>query len=501
MPFLAEGGRALSITVVVGIVAVIVIFISIYASRYIKAGPNEVLVISGRRRSIVDGEGRRQLVGFRIRVGGGAFVWPILERVDLLSLELMTLEVKTPEVYTEEGVPIIVDGVAQTKVQGTDLAIRQAAERFLGMSRQEIANIALQTLEGHLRAICGTMTVEQVYKNRDMFAQRVQEVSASDLANMGLVIDSFTIRDIRDSHGYLDALGRTRIAQVKRDATIGEAEAGRDATIKSAVAKQEGETARLAAETKIAEANRDYEMRLAEYKASVQEKQAGADLAYDLQKYKTQQAVTVEQVQVTVIEKEKQIEVQEKEILRREKELVATIEKPASAERQRIQTLAEAEQYRLATTASGQADATRAIGNAEADANKARGLAQADVIKAQGFSEAEAMAKKADAWRQYNEAAITQMFVDKLPEIASAVSAPLAKMEKVVVISAGGDGHTGAGASKVTRDVADIIAQVPAVIEALTGVKLSEIIQRIPGVGKARPRPEPPSTPPASPEA
>ena len=479
------------------IAVIILIFTIVYASRYVKAGPNEVLVISGRRRIITSEDGRKQSVGFRIRVGGGAFVWPILERVDMLSLELMTIEVKTPEVYTEEGVPIIVDGVAQVKVQGTDLAIRSAAERFLGMSRQEVANIALQTLEGHLRAIVGTMTVEQVYKNRDMFAQRVQEVSASDLANMGLVIDSFTIRDIRDSHGYLEALGRPRIAQVKRDATIGEAEATRDATIKSAVAKQEGETARLGAETKIAEANRNYEMSLADYKASVQEKQAGADLAYDLQKFKTQQAVRAEEVQVVVIEKQKQIEVQEKEILRREKELVATIEKPASAERQRIQTLAEAEQYRLATTASGQADATRAIGNAEADANRARGLAEADVIKAQGFSQAEAMAKKADAWRQYNEAAITQMFVDKLPEIASAISAPLAKMDKVVVISSGGDGSTGAGASKVTRDVADIIAQVPAVIEALTGVKLQEIIRRVPGVMETSRSSAPEGTPPA----
>jgi len=489
MPFGLDPSKMLPI-VIGTIIAVIIIFISIYASRYVKAGPNEVLVISGRRRTLVAEDGRRQSVGFRIRVGGGAFVWPIFERVDILSLELMTIEVKTPEVYTEAGVPIVVDGVAQVKVQGTDLAIRNASERFLGMSRQEIANIALQTLEGHLRAICGTMTVEQVYKNRDMFAQKVQEVSASDLANMGLVIDSFTIRDIRDTHGYLEALGKPRIAQVKRDATIGEAEAARDATIRSAVAKQEGETARFAAETKIAEANRDYDMRLAEYKASVQEKQASADLAYDLQKFKTQQAVRVEEVQVQVVEKEKQVEVQEQEILRREKELVATIEKPASAERQRIQTLAEAEQFRLATTASGQADATRAIGNAEADANRARGLAQADVIKAQGFSEAEAMAKKADAWRQYNEAAITQMFVDKLPEIASAVSAPLSKMEKVIVISSGGDGHTGAGASRVTRDVADVIAQVPAVIEALTGVRLQDIIQRVPGVSGAAASPE-----------
>jgi flotillin len=301
---------------------------------------------------------------------------------------------------------------------------------------------------------------------------------------MGLVIDSFTIRDIRDSHGYLEALGRPRIAQVKRDATIGEAEATRDATIKSAQAKQEGETARLAADTKIAEANRNYEMSLADYKASVQEKQAGADLAYDLQKFKTQQAVRAEEIQVSVIEREKQIEVQEKEILRKEKELAATVEKPAAAEQQRIRILAEAEQYRLATTASGQADATRAIGTAEADANKARGLAAADVIQAQGYAEAQAMAKKADAWRQYNEAAITQMFIDKLPEIASAVSAPLAKTEKIVVISSGGDGHTGAGASKVTRDVADIIAQVPAVVEALTGVRLQDLVTRLPQLTK-----------------
>jgi len=464
----------------------IIIFIGIYASRYVKAGPNQVLVISGRRRQMATADGRRESVGFRVRVGGGAFVWPIFERVDTLSLELMTLEVRTPEVYTEQGVPIIVDGVAQIKIQGTDVAIRNAAERFLGMNRQETGNIALQTLEGHLRAILGTLTVEQVYKNRDMFAQRVQEVSSSDLANMGLVIDSFTIRDIRDTHGYLDALGKPRTAQVKRDATIGEAEAARDATIRSAQAKQEGETARFAAETKIAEAERDYNMRLAEYKASVQEKTAAADLAYDLQKFKTQQSVRAEEVQVQVVEKEKQIEVQEKEILRKERELVAMVEKPAAAERTRIQTLAAAEQYRLQTTAAGQAEATRAIGTAEADANKARGLAQADIIRAQGFSEAEAMMKKADAWRQYNEAAITQLFIDKLPEVASAVAMPLAKTERIVVISSGGDGQAGAGASRVTKDVTEVIAQLPAVIEALTGVNLQEVLKRVPQLGERK---------------
>jgi flotillin len=484
IPFLE--GPGLVPVVIGGIVGVVLIFAVIYATRYVKVGPNQVLVISGRRRAVTTAEGRPAAVGFRIRVGGGAFVWPIFERVDILSLELMTLEVKTPEVYTEQGVPVIVDGVAQIKVEGSDLSIRSAAERFLGMNRSEIANIALQTLEGHLRAILGMLTVEQIYKNREMFAQRVQETASSDLANMGLTIDSFTIRDIRDQQGYLDALGKPRTAQVKRDATVGEAEAARDATILSAKAKQEGETARFQAETKIAEADRDYQMNLADYKASVQDRTAKADLAYDLQKFKTQQLVRAEEVQVEVIEKERRIEVQEKEIQRREKELTATVEKPATAERARIQTLAEAEQFRLRATAEGQADAIRATGTAEADANKARGLAEADIIKAQGFSEAEAMDKKAAAWRQYNEAAVTQMFIDKLPEVASAISAPLAKTDRIVVISSGGDGQTSAGASKVTRDVTDIIAQLPAVIESLTGVELQELVQRVPELSRAR---------------
>lgn len=483
MPFLDTSGL---VPVIAGsVVGIVIIFIVIYASRYVKVGPNQALVISGRRRMMVGSEGRPEAVGFRIRVDGGAFVWPVFERVDVLSLELMTLDVKTPEVYTEQGVPILVDGVAQIKVQGTDVSIRAAAERFLGMDRQEIARIALQTVEGHLRGILGTLTVEQVYKNRDMFAQRVQEVSASDLANMGLVIDSFTIRDIRDNEGYLEALGKPRIAQVKRDATIGEAEAARDATIRSAQTKQEGETARFQAETKIAQAERDYQVQLAEFKASVQQRTAEADLAYDLQKFKTQQLVTAEEVRVEVVRKQQEIEVQEKEILRKEKELVATVEKPALAERQRIQTLAEAEQYRLRTTATGQADARRALGVAEADASRAKGLAQADIIKAQGFSEAEAMTKKAEAWRQYNEAAIAQLFIDKLPDVASAVSAPLAKTERIVVISSGGDGQVSAGASRVTRDVTDVISQLPAVIEALTGVDLQELIRRVPHLQRA----------------
>ena len=223
---------------------------------------------------------------------------------------------QTPEVYTVKGVPIIVDGVAQIKVRGDDVSIRTSAEQFLSKTADEIRSIAMQTLEGHLRAILGTMSVEEIYQNREAFAQRVQEVAATDLANMGLRIVSFTIRDIKDNQGYLEALGKPRIAQVKRDALIAQAEADRDAMISSAQANQSGQEAKFAADTKIAEANRDYQMKVAEYQASVNQKKAEADLAYDLQKFKTGQVVKAEEVQVDIVEKQKQIELQQQEIQR-----------------------------------------------------------------------------------------------------------------------------------------------------------------------------------------
>ena len=402
-PFLAQTisgpGTALGVGVVlVAIVAIIIIF-AIFASRYTKVGPNEVLVISGRKRRIIDPDGKSREVGFRVVKGGGVFVWPVFEKVDILSLELLTIDVQTPEVYTSKGVPVKVDGVAQIKVKGDDVSIATAAEQFLSKRTDEIKSVAMQTLEGHLRAILGTMTVEEIYQNRDAFASKVQEVAAGDMANMGLGIVSFTIRDIRDSQGYLDALGKPRIAQVKRDAQIAQAEADRDAMIKSSQATQAGQEAKFAADTKIAESQRDYQMNVANYQASVNQRKAESDLAYDLQKFKTGQLVKAEEVQVEIVAKQKQIELQEQEIKRKERELQATVQKPAEAERQKVETLANARKFQLETEANGaanaakatgfaNADVAKATGLAEAEANKARGLANADVAKATGLAQA-----------------------------------------------------------------------------------------------------------------
>jgi len=496
----------LALLAIFGLFFVVLALAIAYASRYKKVGPNEVLIISGRKTTVSDPTtGKKYTRSFRVVRGGAAFIWPVLERADRLSLELMTIEVVTPNVYTLQGVPVSVDGVAQVKIGSDDVSIVTASEQFLSKTVKEIQNVALQTLEGHLRAIVGTLTVEEIYKDRDKFAQRVQEVSAIDMKNMGLVIVSFTIKNIHDSQGYLDALGQARIAEVKRDAAIGQANAQRDATIQSARARQEGETAKYEAETKIAASEKNYAVQKAAYDAEVNQKRAEAELAYTLQQNKTNQKVKAEEVEIEVVEKRKQIEVQEQEVLRRERELEATIRKPAEAEQFRIRTLAEASKYKLEVEAEGQAAATRSLGLGEAEANKAKGLAQAEIIRAQGLTQAEviqaqglaeaaATAKKAEAWQQYTQAAILQQIIDKLPELAAAIAQPLAKTEKIIVINTGGDNQSGAGTAKITRDVADTLTQVPAVVEALTGISLMNLLKNLPAV-QASLRTEQPQTP------
>lgn len=473
----------------IALVVVLVAFGIVFANRYRKAGPNEVLVISGGRR-------RKDGQAFRVVRGGGTFVLPALERVDRLSMEVMTIDVVTHRVYTVQGVPITVDGVAQVSIDPAETAIRTAAQLFLSKTEDEIRNVALQTLEGHLRAILGTLTVEEVYRDRDAFAQQVQEVSSGDMAAMGLRIISFTIRDIQDDQGYLDALGQKRTAEVKRDAAIGQAEAARDATIKSAQARQEGETAKFEAETRIAESQKSYAVQKAAYDQEVNQKRAEADLAYKLQETKTSQAVKEQEIQIEVVAKQKQIEVQQQEALRKERELEATVRKPAEAERYRIEMLADAEKFKRLAEAQGQSAATQSLGEgeaastrarglAEAEIVKARGLAEADVIQATGFSEAQAMEKKAEAWKQYNQAAIIQQLIEALPQVATAIAQPLARTERIVVISNGSEGQNGAGASKITGDITNIVAQVPATVEALTGVDLIAALQQLPGIRDA----------------
>ncbi|MDE2868070.1 MAG: SPFH domain-containing protein [Chloroflexota bacterium] len=455
-------------------------------------GPNHALIVSGGS------------VQPKLKVGGRMFVLPILQKAQMISLEVMTLQVNTARVYTKEGVSVSVDGVAQVKVGRSQEAIRTAAEQFLGKSATQIAEVALQTLEGQQRAILGTMTVEDIYRDRVAFAEQVRDVAATDMTNMGLEIVSFSIRDIQDEQGYLEALGVRRTAEVKRDAAIGEAQAERDAGIKEASADQQRQAARFEADTAIAASERDFQTQKAAYDQQVNARTAEAELAYSLQEAKTRQQIRGEELQIEVVERQKQIEVQQQEIIRRERELDATVRRPAEAERDQLELIAEgnrrrirveseAERYKLETVAEGErsriiaeaqagAESIRLRGQADADAIRARGEAEADAIRAQGLAEAQAMNKKAAAWKEYGQAAMIQQLFDSLPDVAGAVAEPLAKTDSIVVISNGGDSNSGAGASKVTQDVSSTIAQLPALVQSLTGVDLISSLKNLPGI-------------------
>ena len=455
-------------------------------------GPNHALIVSGGSSEP------------KLKVGGRMFVLPFLQKAQIISLEVMTLQVNTARVYTKEGVSVSVDGVAQVKVGRSEEAIRTAAEQFLGKNVRQISEVALQTLEGQQRAILGTMTVEDIYRDRVAFAEQVREVAATDMTNMGLEIVSFSIRDIQDEQGYLEALGVRRTAEVKRDAAIGEAQAERDAGIKEASADQQRQAARFEADTSIAASERDFQTQKAAYDQQVNARTAEAELAYALQEAKTRQQIRGEELQIEVVERQKQIEVQQQEIIRRERELDATVRRPAEAERDQLELIAEgnrrrirveseAQRYKLETVAEGErsriiaeaqadAESIRLRGQADADAIRARGEAEADAIKAQGLAEAQAMNKKADAWKEYGQAAMIQQLFDSLPDVAGAVAQPLSKTDSIVVISNGGDNGSGAGASKVTQDVSSTIAQLPALVQSLTGVDLISSLKNLPGI-------------------
>ena len=466
------GSYSIPILAAILLVVVIFIMISVFVGRYVKVGPDEALIVSGRKKKLANG----QVVGFRIVRGGATFVWPILEISKTISIRIMPLDVNS-SAYTSQGVQVTVDGIAQVKIDSSQEAIATAAEQFLSHKEEEIKRIATQTLEGHLRSIVGNLTVEEINQNRDAFAQKVQELAAGDLANMGLKIISFTIREIADKNGYLESLGKAQIARVQRDAVIGQAEAKRDADIRSAEAMQAGQTAKYLAETKVAEANRDKEMKVADYQAAINERKAEADLSYDKKKYVIQQEVEKEAMQVEIVKKQKGIELQEQEALRKEKELDAMVRKPAEAERFKTEISAEADRVKRSKEAEAQAYTIKAEGAAKAEAIKAAGLAEAEIILAKGEAEAKALTKKAEAYKLFNDAAMAQMVIEKLPEIASAIAQPLSKTEKIVMI---GD----SGASKITKDITNIMAQLPETIKGLTGVDITNIIKNYAGEGK-----------------
>jgi flotillin len=446
------------------IILIIAIILIVMAKQYRKVGPNEVLIVAGgRKKTVVGPDGVKVKVGYRYRLGGGTFVLPFVETIYRLPMDVITLNIKTPEVLTHSGVPIMAEATAQVKVDSSDSAIRLAAEQFLGLGKEGIRDVSMNVLEGHMREVIGTMTVEQIYRGRQEFSARVNEAVRPDLTRMGLVMLSFALKDISDARGYLESLSKPQVVAAKRDAVIAEAETEKEAIIKSSQARKEGEVARLAAEALIAKAQWENEAKKSESQVAVNQKKAQADFSYELERYRLSQQIKKEEAKMKAIEKEEAIKIEELEISRREKELESSVVKPADARKYQIKAEAEAEEFRIQAEAKGKAEALRLEGEAEAE-----------LIKKKGLAEAESMLKKAQSWEKYNQAAVLEMYLKTLPDLAKAVSEPLSKVDKIVIV---GGGDKSLGTSKITGQVAEVLAQMPDVVKSLTGVDLKKYFQ------------------------
>src|ERR1700751_5134240 len=453
-------------------VMVLLFLINGMARLYRKAGPHEALIVYG-------------LGGTHVVVGHGKVVFPMVQICRELSLELMSFDVAPQQdLYTKQGGAVTVEAVAQIKVKSDKESILTASEQFLTKSPDQREGLIRLVMEGHLRGILGQLTVEQIVKEPEMVAERMRSTCMDDMSKMGLEVISFTIREVRDKNEYITNMGQPDVARIKRDAEIAAAEAERDTAIRRAIALREAAIAKAAADqdrviaetqslAKQAEAQRDLDIQKAQFTEQSRKQEAQADKAYEIQTNVMQQRVIAEQVKVQQIEKEQQVKVQEAEILRHEKELISTVLKQAEIERQRIENLAAAEKSRLTIEAEGRASAIRAQGEAEAA-----------VIFQKGEAEAKAMNVKAEAYQDWNQAAVVDRLISNMADVVRAMAEPLAKVDKITIVSTGNEGA--AGANKLTGDITKIAAQVPALFEAISGMDMRELMSNVKSM-RARP--------------
>jgi flotillin len=446
----------------------------VFAKLFRKAGPHEAIIVYGFR-------------GTRVIKSRGTVILPMVENYRWLSLELMSFDVAPQQdLYTKQGVAVTVEAVAQIKVKSDPESILTAAEQFLTKDPIQREGLIRLVMEGHLRGIIGQLTVEEIVKEPEMLGDRMRSTCADDMNKMGLEVISFTIKEVRDKNEYISNMGRPDVSRIKRDADVATAEAERDTAIRRAEASRESAIARARADqervlaetlslTKQAEAQRDLEVKKAEYNESVKKQQATADKSYEIQTNIMQQRVRGEEVNIHIVEKEREAKVQEAEIVRRENELVATVLKDAEYARKRIVTLADAERQRVVAEAEGRASAIRAQGEAEAE-----------IIFKKGEAEAKAMNVKAEAYQQFNQAAIADKLITSLPEIAKALAAPLANVDKITVISTGGET---AGLNKITGDITKMAAQIPVLFETLSGMPLKDLLAKVRLIGDKAEKP------------
>ncbi len=489
---------------VILIILVLFLLVATVSRRYIKVPPNVVAVISGRRRTIAATDGTRRTVGFRIVRGGATIVWPVIERLDFLSLEAMNLLIEVRKAITKEGVPLNVDAVANVRIGSDDVSISAAAERFLSFDLDGMRSIILKTLEGQLRAVLAGLSVERANDSREEFQQLVTSAAGSDLAKMGIQIDNIVIQAIWDDVGYLEALGKKRTAEVKRDAEIGAAEARREQVQKVAAADLAAAQARAEADRSIAAAEKERDVGKAQYLAEIQSAQAKASQAGPLAQATATRDVRVAEVEVERAETEARIAVEAKRIEQSAKAQEADIVVPANARRDA--TVAEAEGRRAALIAEGagesekrkalatarqmelEAEATGKKANllAEAEGEQARLLAIAEGERMRLLAEAEGKQKLAAALNAMNEAAqllqILPTIMQTIPEVADRITRHLAEIDKVSILDfGGGNGHgrNGGAINNLVGTATAAVKQTFEVVKETTGIDLEGATQRV----------------------
>jgi flotillin len=448
----------------------------------------------------------------RVITGGGGLVIPILERTDTISLGNIQLNINTSQTMSSQGVPIDVVGTAVIKVRNTHESIYAAIEQFSGVSEAQIqkaiADQVTLILEGKLREIVASMTVEQIYNDREAFSAKVQEVVGTKIGEMGLELKDFSIKDVNDTNGYIRALGAKQIAEKKKDAEIAQAMALKEESIQKSEATKEGQKARLEAETEVSAAMKAKEVQEAEYRSEQESAKAKADAAYEIQKSITfkdviaaqmeadilkqvkQKELQEAQLQVDIAREQKQIELEQRRAEKTREELKTKVVEPANAEREQRRAEADAEKYTKIAEAEARAEARKAEANAEAEAIKVKaeadanaatvngearakaisavGLAEAEAIRAKGLAEAEAMEKKAEAYKKYTGAAMADKLIEKLPEIAKAIAEPLSQISDIKIY--------GGSIDNVAENVPTVLAKVFETVQSSVGIDMKSIV-------------------------
>jgi len=437
-------------TIVIAIAVLLLLIL--FFPRYMKVPPNCALVISGfirRRYKVKDSDGKMVVkkFGYRIVRGGATLVIPVLERVDRLHLGLMQVDIKTTQpVPSQEYISVMLDGVANIKIGSDDVSIATAAEQFLNWKQEDIAAVAQQVLEGNMREIIGRMTVADLVQNRDKFATETSRAAAYDMGNMGLEIINLTVQNFRDNDGVVETMATKNIVEKERDAQIAKAEA-----------EQEGHRASVESQAKIAEQNKDLALKQAEFKVAADKEKAKADLAYQVAEEINRRDLEEERAAAELVRLQKETELQRQQVEIARERLTVEIREKAQAEK-------DARIFR--------AEAEKAERQAKADAELYEAQKAAEAIMLKGKAEAQAIEMKAQAMQQYGQAAMLEMVVDKLPDVARAIGEPLAQTEKIILF---GEGAT----TGMTRDVTGSMLQTFEAMKSSVGLDIPEMLKKI----------------------